>query len=105
MRLALSARPPWESIEHDERVVCPVCGEPAWLVCAVVDDTREIDTGEGVFLDIVGRHAWPEEFNCNVCGLELTASEMSEVEELPHTIDLGMDDDDWEPDEDLFRGR
>ena len=49
VRRSLAGRSPGASIDHDERAKCPVCGEQGWLVCAVEEDHREVDTGEGIF--------------------------------------------------------
>lgn len=105
VRTNLAARSSRISIDHDERVTCPVCQEQAWLVCVVVDETREVDTDEGMYLDVVGQTAWPEEFTCNVCGLELDSREIGEVPSLPDRLELAAEEENWEPDEDLIRDR
>jgi len=105
VRRSLAGRSPGASIDHDERAKCPVCGEQGWLVCAVEEDHREVDTGEGIFSQIVKRTAWPAIFNCNVCDLDLDEDELREVPGFPYSVDLDLDGEDWEPDEDYIRGR
>lgn len=90
--------------EHDERRTCPACEYEGWLYCTVGDLTMTVDTGEAEAEITVGREAWPGEFFCNVCELSLEDGELDEVG-LGGAIELGLDNDGWEPDEDVMRGR
>lgn len=102
IRATLANRAPWTSIDHDERAKCPVCGELGWLICVVDKERQDIDTGEGVYSVTVKRTAWPVVFNCNVCGIDLEEDELREVSEFPHSLELELDSEDWEPDEDYL---
>lgn len=57
--------------DHDEPVKCPICGQEAWLGCWVEDGDPEADDDEVSY----PQTAWPYEFNCSVCGLNLEGDE------------------------------
>lgn len=103
---ALRTGGPNTTIEHEQRQDCPICGESGWVSCAIQEDVRELDMPEGSLTEVVARTAWPQIFECHVCGLRIEDRELSEFEDLPQWIDLPLhDDDDYEPGEDWLSVR
>lgn len=107
---ALSGSAPRTSAEHAEAAECPVCHRQGWLLCGVDRGPVEWDVDDegmphGAWVDLT---AWPEAFECPVCGLDLDSGELVEFD-FPTEISLESDDDphevQWEPDEDTFRDR
>jgi hypothetical protein len=106
---ALSGRPT-STIEHGEAQTCPVCGQQGWLLCVIERGPVEFepdDGGNGYAW--APRTAYPVEFECPVCELALESLELAEFD-FPSEIELDADDDppeayEYEPDEDILRGR
>jgi hypothetical protein len=108
---ALSGSASRTSAEHAEAAECPVCHRQGWLLCGVDRGPVEWDVDDegmphGAWVDLT---AWPEAFECPVCGLDLDFGELVEFD-FPMEISLESDDDpyevyEWEPDEDTFRDR
>jgi hypothetical protein len=101
---ALSGRR-MSSTDHEEPETCPVCGQQGWLLCGVERGPVEWDP-DGARVPLT---AWPFGFECPVCGLDLEGDELL-LFTFPQEIELEPDDDpveayEWEPDEDVWRGR
>ena len=96
------------STDHEEPQTCPACEQNGWLLCGVERGPVEYDSENGMAW--ASRTAYPFAFECPVCGLELENEELPEIPDFPDHVELDPDEDpiearDWEPDEDLWRGR
>ncbi|RLL69091.1 hypothetical protein [Streptomyces sp. Z26] len=82
--------------EHVEEALCPACGSRGDLI----GETHALPPDEGVYFA-------PYAFTCSACGLDLDGDEElgGLADEVP--IDMTLDEyySDWEPDEDMYRGR
>lgn len=98
------------STDHEEPQECPVCHQQGWLLCGVDRGPVEYDYDEdGPPSAWVERTAYPFGFECAVCRLELEGDELQELD-FPAEIELEPDTEpfetyDYEPDEDMYRGR
>lgn len=103
---ALSGRSVWSG-DYEEPQECPVCQQQAILICNVERGELEFEdeeSGQGPYVELT---AYPFEFICATCGLELDGLELSSFD-FPDEIQLSRDDEPWEvdmPDEDLYRER
>lgn len=95
------------SSDHEEPITCPACGQQAWLVCGVEEGEAEWESDPDAPFDWISMVAYPLELDCSVCELSLDQAELAH---------LGLDSEfelepreayaaDYEPDEDLWRGR
>ena len=80
-----------------------------WLICGVEEGPIEVDVDEDGLPDQAwqARSAYPYMFECPVCGLSLEDDELRQLD-FPQEIELEPIEnpyEDWEPDEDEFRGR
>ncbi|WP_157519393.1 hypothetical protein [Modestobacter sp. Leaf380] len=92
--------------EHEEAAACPVCEQQGWLLCGVDRGPVQWDDGGNPYVEPL---AWPYEFVCPVCGLELEGDEL-QAAGFPEEVELDLDLDpieafEYEPDEDWIRGR
>jgi hypothetical protein len=91
--------------------VCPACGHPAIMVGTTeLLEAVNVDLEDGVS-HVVGVAAWEsfiaKELKCLFCGLRLTAEQM-DAYGVPTDVSVSSGaygPDDWEPDEDIARGR
>lgn len=90
--------------DHDEPHICPVCERKGWLLCSVERGPLErakYPPGDGSAY--VERTAYPFEFECGVCNLELEEDELlefafpTEIELEPDYDPPEADEPDWEP--------
>lgn len=85
-------------IEHDEPATCPACDSQGWLGGATHVDE---DKWAVIFTPYV--------FTCPVCELRIENEEFEYLDDLGDEVALAEAPEDfyvnWEPDEDLFRGR
>jgi hypothetical protein len=95
--------------DHQEPQKCPVCKQMGWLICGVEEGAIEADFDEEGFTGQAWqeRTAYPVLFECPVCRLSLQDDELRQFD-FPQEIELQPNEnpyEDWEPDEDEFRGR
>ncbi len=91
--------------DHEEPQACPLCHQQGWLLCGV--ERTEVIWGPDGKPEVFPT-AYPFTFECAVCGLDVEGDELHEFD-FPMEIELELEDEptepDWEPDEDLLRGR
>jgi hypothetical protein len=89
---ALSGRPSNVSIDHEEPQECPVCRQQGWLICSVErgEVRHEPEDNEG-FSVSTARTAYPHEFVCPVCQLDIVDQELWEFD-FPSSINLMAED-------------
>ena len=91
-------------IEDEGRVRCPVCGQPAWLLSQVEEETARSIPGKASSSKTVKRTAWAG----GVQMQRLRARKLqrhrgcSRTAEFLLFIELELEDRNWEPDEDYF---
>ena len=103
--IALSSRVAWGG-DYSAQQTCPVCEQEGWLHCAI--ERGEVQFWEDEPGGSVTQTAYPFEFECPVCQLDLVDEELAEFE-FPESLELddveATPDELWEPDEDEFRDR
>lgn len=97
------------SSDHNEPHGCPVCKQSGWLLCGVEVGPTEYTYDDDFVVTgaFRSRTAYPVAFECPVCQLGLEGDELLEFD-FPNDIEIEPEDADeelFEPDEDLYRGR
>lgn len=86
--------------DHNEAQQCPVCKQSGWLLCNLERGEPVLDPEEGG--GWVTQTAFPFQFQCPVCALDLDDNEILEFDfpqELQLEDDEATDDELWQPDE------
>lgn len=100
---SLSRAPMTDDFYHEQDQECPVCHQQGILLCDVGDAPFEPAEDHGYNIGTLTlREAWPVEFFCRVCRLELHADELDEFD-FPREIPLEPEEGEW--DEDTWRDR
>jgi hypothetical protein len=82
--LALSGKQ-FTGADYEQDHACPACSQMGWLICSVEDerffDQSDDDSQVASFI------AYPFEFECSVCGLDLVKDELA-IFDFPNEIEI-----------------